>query len=337
MASHRVMVSGTTERLILEGQIDWKVKNFEAMLKACKNLTSPDFKFFFPQVDKTYKFGLKIEPFMNHTAIFLVNRNPETVKISAEMLFRSKSNSFDGDFEAESSRMLWELWLTPAQIRKITDAASALNVRVRFSLFEDPKAAANGLSEVLDTDQRFHQTLKDLLTDTRFSDFTIKSGNEKFSCHKAVLANRSDVFARFFSSGGWIESEKNTFRLDSHEPAIVKQMLEFIYTDKLPDGTACSLELMILADQFNLKDLIHLCEEELSKLVSRSNAIRILNIADKVAEAKRLKSYVVKVVAKNIFAFIGTEDWKAVVDPNPELLATIKKSSKVRKGQLDKA
>ena len=60
-------------------------------------------------------------------------------------------------------------------------------------------------------------------------------------------------------------------------------MLEFVYTNELPEGAKVSTELLAIADKFNLKELVLFCALELSKTVTCQNAIKILNIADQVA------------------------------------------------------
>ena len=189
-------------------------------------------------------------------------------------------------------------------------------VNLRFTLVE-------GID--FDPEPGLQHNLLDLLNQKKFSDFKLTVGDFEFPCHKAVLANRSDVFARLLRSEGGVGN--NVLQLDSHKPAVIKQMIEFVYTYQLPEGTKSSPELLAIADQFNLKELALLCELELSKMVTCQNAIKILNIADKVAEAKRLKGFIIEFMSQNIFSFIGTADWKEIIEPNPELLNAIKSAS----------
>ena len=55
----------------------------------------------------------------------------------------------------------------------------------------------------------------------------------RFSCHKAVLAARSDVFAAMFSHKATTESTTNEVHIRDTEPDILEQLLNFVYTDKV--------------------------------------------------------------------------------------------------------
>ena len=319
----RVMDSATTENLKVEGQIDWTIKNFLATWSACKKMESQDFKFYFPEVNKSFTFALIFGPpvdafFERKARISMINRSSETLRMVGEVRIGSQRSFIDRHIRAGSRVKLFDFVLD-SDVSQISAAGNVLVVRVMFSLFDVQKNP--GLQEHCDVDKLFRQSLKALLTDTTFSDFTLQSGTEKFPCHKAILANRSDVFARLLSSNDWAENKNNLFQLDNYDPATVKQMLEFIYTNKLSEG---STELLLIADQFNMKDLISFCEVELSKTVTCQNAIKILNIADKVAEAKRLKDFVIEFIAQNFLSLVGTDDWKEIIDPNPDLLKAIK-------------
>ena len=333
-----VMASATLESQVLDGQIDWTIKNFQTVSKAFKSLDSPDFKFFFPQANKTFLFALKVvrsEGKPNQDDLlefFLLNRNAEIVRMSAELFFfgsSSKSSSFIDAIEARSDKKFFrdqqDFSASVARQYHYSSASCDFNIRVKFSILDNRKSSASALHELVDTNLAFARSLRGLLMDKTFSDFVIKSGTETFPCHKAVLANRSDVFARLLRSEGGVGN--NVLQLDSHKPAVIKQMIEFVYTYQLPEGTKSSPELLAIADQFNLKELALLCELELSKMVTCQNAIKILNIADKVAEAKRLKGFIIEFMSQNIFSFIGTADWKEIIEPNPELLNAIKSAS----------
>ena len=88
---------------------------------------------------------------------------------------------------------------------------------------------------------------------------------------------------------------------------------QFIYTNEIPDGTQSSLELLLIADQYNLKDLIQLCEMEISKTMTCQNAIEILNIANKVADAKRLREFANEFVVENILSIVTNDGWKQLL------------------------
>ena len=72
----------------------------------------------------------------------------------------------------------------------------------------------------------------------------------------------------------------------------------------------CSTELLLIADTFNLKGLINLCEAGLARSLTVSNAIEIMDVADKVTDASSLKNAAINFVADNLSLLIGTAYWE---------------------------
>ena len=321
MNSSDLVKASAVLRNTVRGQINWEIENFKVLLEETWSLESKDFVFFFPQVCKTFRFRLETAK-KEYDRIFhyyfrLINRSFEDVRISADLKVGKYDSRCLNETVKVGAKQEWS-YFSDTQI-----PAGTLSIQVMYSIYDSFVArAADQLAPK--PDANLSQVLKILLTDKTFCDFTIECGTEKFSCHKAILANRSDVFARLFSSEDWAENKENLLQIKDHDPEVVKQMLEFIYSNKIPDDTQCSLELLLIADQFNIEELIQFCQPELAKSLTCENALQMLDTASKVTNATLLEEYVTKFVAKNILKVVGTEDWKKFVDPNPELLEAIK-------------
>lgn len=74
------------------------------------------------------------------------------------------------------------------------------------------------------------------------SDFIINSGDVSFPCHKAILANMSDVFMTMFRSKEW---DKEDMAIDDFDPATVQLMLKFIYTGRIDDDEKCTTSYVL--------------------------------------------------------------------------------------------
>ena len=323
MASdNRVKASVVLKNLTLDGQMDWKIENFVATLEVRKEVESPDFKFFFPQVNKTFTFALKVSQnlFFENFEMALLNRNPEDVGMSADLNVGSLTGSFISEV-AKGQAQCWNLYPTLDQF-VASSSAGSLNMSVKFSIFNYLKSATVGQLDLADPNQSLYESQRKLWADGVLSDFTIECGSETFFCHKNILANRCDVFDRLFASQDCNENKKNLFQIKDHQPNVVKQMLEFIYTNRIPDGTQCSLELLLIAGQFNLKGLVQLCESEITKEVTCQNVIQILRVVDKVVDAKHLKDFASDFLANNMSSIVKTSDWKQIV-ASPKFLDAI--------------
>ena len=213
---------------LMDGQIEWKIKDFVATLNAGK-LRSRSFKFFFPEANKTVWFKIDFVELrdnlsgLDFVSVSLITRNSGLVQMTAELKV--------GDMSFPSERiekgLSLSMYVSPdillSDLRG--DSSGSVNISAKFSVLVDlPKSGRLRGLEPVDSNKKFLRSQKNLLLDQRFTDFTIECGTETFPCHKAILANRSDVFARLFSSEDWVENKKDLLQIGNHEPAIVEQM-----------------------------------------------------------------------------------------------------------------
>ena len=132
----------------------------------------------------------------------------------------------------------------------------------------------------------------------------------KFFAHKAILAVRSPVFEKMFLHN-MQESMTNTVNLPDVEPAILKELLTYIYTSESPNIKEHAISLLYQAEKYQLDHLKALCERCLSYSLRVDNVARMLILAD-ACNAEQLK--------RNAFLYISehgdkvklTEDWEDV-------------------------
>lgn len=135
-----------------------------------------------------------------------------------------------------------------------------------------------------------------LLENKESCDVTFVIGDEEIPAHKLIVAGRSNVFAKMFSSD---MVEKNTGRveIDDIEPSTFKLFLRFVYCGKLDSEDTDELfKLIEAANKYSIKDLVHLCAHRISYNIPLDNAIDILIVADRVG-ADFLKKDCVKMIA----------------------------------------
>lgn len=85
-----------------------------------------------------------------------------------------------------------------------------------------------------------------------FCDVTLRVEGRDFPAHKMVLATASDVFRTMFTADFKEKTEPCVDLADTSAEALAK-LLDFIYTDGVPDCDGCELELLELADMFQVR------------------------------------------------------------------------------------
>ncbi|KAK1645555.1 hypothetical protein QYE76_063360 [Lolium multiflorum] len=137
------------------------------------------------------------------------------------------------------------------------------------------------------------QQISDLLQSKEGTDVTFKVGDDMFAAHRCVLAARSTVFkAELFGpmKEGMIAS---VIHVEDMEAIVFKGLINFIYTDSLPEMENDMLEegegqealwlqhLLAAADIYDLQRLKVLCEEKLCEHIDVSSVRDIFTLAER--------------------------------------------------------
>jgi speckle-type POZ protein len=134
-----------------------------------------------------------------------------------------------------------------------------------------------------------HLNFGDLLVSKQGADVTFLVAGETFQAHRCVLAARSPVFkAEVF--GRMKESTRGAvIRVDDMDAQVFRALLDFVYTDTLPDfqdsmkkqeEAALAQHLLVAADRYNLERLKLICEDRLCGHIDTASAATILALAE---------------------------------------------------------
>ena len=160
-----------------------------------------------------------------------------------------------------------------------------------------------------------------MLNDKTFSDFEIECKEKVFSCHKTVLAARSEVFKAMLCMDGE-EAKNNRLVIKDFEQEQVSAMLVFIYTGKIEDDVTVEPELLLLADKYDLPDLVSHCEQSLAKELNEETCLNLLEVAYKVS-SDHLVKLCSGFAAQNLAKLKASPDWTRISKTNPAALLTI--------------
>ncbi|KAK4717010.1 hypothetical protein R3W88_015348 [Solanum pinnatisectum] len=177
------------------------------------------------------------------------------------------------------------------------------------------------------------QSLKYLLDSELGCDIVIRVGDEAFKGHKLILAARSPVFrAQFFGLIG--NPKTDEVEIEDIEPSVFKAMLQYIYSDELPDlieitgststcaSTIVMQHLLAAADRFGLDRLKELCEAKLCEEVNVDTVATTLSLAEQ-HRCPQLKAICLKFAATNLGVVMQKDGFKHLEESCPLLLSEL--------------
>ncbi|KAJ6717944.1 BTB/POZ AND MATH DOMAIN-CONTAINING PROTEIN 1 [Salix purpurea] len=182
------------------------------------------------------------------------------------------------------------------------------------------------------------QGFKELLESEAGCDIAFQVGDETFKAHKLILAARSPVFrAQFFGLVG--DPKMDEVVVKDVDPLIFKAMLQFIYTDKLPDvheitgstskctSTNMVQHLLAVSDLYNLDRLKLLCESKLCEELSAKTVATTLALAEQ-HQCTQLKAICLKFAANpaTLGEVMLSEGFRHLEESCPSMLCELLKT-----------
>ncbi|XP_057676703.1 rabankyrin-5 [Corythoichthys intestinalis] len=141
---------------------------------------------------------------------------------------------------------------------------------------------------------RLLEIVSELYRQEQYSDLKVKIDGDRLSAHKFVLAARSDVWS--------LTNMANTSELDLSDckPEVAMAMLRWAYTDdlELSEDDAFLIDLMKLANRFQLQLLRERCEKGVMSSVNVRNCIRFYQTAEEL-NATTLMNYCGEIIASH--------------------------------------
>lgn len=149
-----------------------------------------------------------------------------------------------------------------------------LQVDAMILCLDDPAESQQECVREIHLDSIRHD-LHSLYQDEVLSDFTIKCQGKEFKVHKVLLASQSPVFKRMFVTD-MTERRMNFVEISDIEPAVVSNMLTYIYTGRAPNLYRLAKELLHAANKYQLTKLATAAEKKLTERLDVDNVIETL-------------------------------------------------------------
>jgi len=184
-----------------------------------------------------------------------------------------------------------------------------------------------------DSAKELFKNMRSMYDFSSFSDLTVSCWDRKYLCHKVILAARSEVF-RTMLENKMSEKVENEIEIRDSSPDTVKSMIDYIYSDEIPDNLDSKAEELIhLALKFQLPNLTKACEVALVKNLSVAKALRTLVTVDKYyTPTSSIRKDILKYITINILEVMDTEEWEKFMREYPKLATEVFRFSAAGEG-----
>ena len=153
-----------------------------------------------------------------------------------------------------------------------------------------------------------------LFLDQETSDIVIHCQGEQILAHKCILSARSPVF-RAMMQANMLESIKREIMIEDVDNEVLKEMLRFIYTAEVGEDFSKIKDLLILADKYEVVELVKYCGKNLATTLSNENALQ-LGVFAETHNAENLLKDCIHFVWKNMPDSLD-KNWKEQIKDNP--------------------
>ncbi|XP_033646138.1 kelch-like protein 18 [Asterias rubens] len=120
--------------------------------------------------------------------------------------------------------------------------------------------------------------LSQLRVERLLTDITLQVGQQKFACHRNILAACSPYFKAMFT-GSMQESRCDIITLQDMEPTSLRLILEFAYTGALSLNNDCVQSVFAAANLLQVAPVIHFCAEYMEKNLHVINCVDMYQLA----------------------------------------------------------
>ena len=154
------------------------------------------------------------------------------------------------------------------------------------------------------------------------ADIVVECEGQEISGRSLVFVARSNVFAKTLQTD-MKERREGRIHIERASMVDVKQLVDYMYSGKLDTSYVRLKELLILADRFEVLQLVEFCSSKLSKTLNKSNAVELGIFGDKY-NVKSLVDECARFITNNMMTSNPyQQDWMEQMKGSPDLMLKI--------------
>ena len=157
--------------------------------------------------------------------------------------------------------------------------------------------------------------LDPMLSKEKSDEFALHCQNEVIIFHKPLLRTISDAFRNMLDNPHFKETQNGIMSIKETLPETIKAFKRIFY-DNIIEEKDLNVDLMLFANQYNIKILVDLCRDKLENYFTKENIIEIVDAAFKTDDDQLLKK-AMNFIQLNIADFKEDVAWKDYMKSNP--------------------
>lgn len=240
---------------------------------------------------------------------------------------RSEGRIFKAGTEGHGYKLLAprDLLINPAN--NMLGPEDSLRILCEITMFGDVTSALLPIKEENDL-----YTPEELQHDTIAQDFSkviasnpsnydvtlVGKDGVQIKAHKLILAARSKPIEAMFEHETK-EKMESKIEITDIDGAVLEQMVNFIYSDKVDNLDEYAGDLILAAEKYDLPRLKRLCEQHLFSTINVDNASYVLALSD-LCNSPKLREKALEFVVNNPSKIILTETWNRQLSKRPLIL-----------------
>lgn len=154
-----------------------------------------------------------------------------------------------------------------------------------------------------------------------YSDVILCLGDEKIPAHKVILASKSPVFDKMFSTD-MVEAKSNVAKVNNITLDVFQELLRFMYTGKVEKIDKLAVDIFKAAHFYQIEHLKLLCENALRKTLTVENAVDFLKLADD-HDADCLKDHCFVFIMTHLKTIMKSPSFQDLHESHPHLPLTL--------------
>merc|ERR1719411_2546509 len=162
-----------------------------------------------------------------------------------------------------------------------------------------------------------------VMEDEASSDLTICCKDKEIRVHKLILMARSPVFQAMLGSD-MVEKSQGMIKIEDADMEVVRQMVRYMYIAKIEQDYTKVKELLVLANKYQVLELVNFCSSQIFESLSEDNALEI-GMFGEMHNSEVLINRCAKYICYDMTDSLA-EDWMDRIAESPKLMLEIIKN-----------